>query len=209
LVQQAIDYFTALGWEVVGDPGLIHPNWNGADLVFTAADGSGRVLAVELKDVAGMVDLGTLGKSGGDYGGSIDRLARQSERLYNSSQDQLKLMCQTVSDAYKNGKLENALFTSAEKVSTKAQDIFKGVYRVSPDGKVSVDKNLEKVSALGAAWQALKHWTVATGKTVQRTIIDPIIIWPNPMWVMEELHRQDPDNPAYFPYWRAGEPPIG
>ena len=73
LMQQAIKFFTEAEWLVVGDPSKISPNWNGADLVFTRA---ARALAVELKDIAGNVDLGTLGKSArfGDYGGSIDRV---------------------------------------------------------------------------------------------------------------------------------------
>ncbi|MCP4426770.1 MAG: RHS repeat-associated core domain-containing protein, partial [Chloroflexi bacterium] len=92
LVRLAIEYFSGLGWQVVGDPSLINPSWNGADLVFTSEEGA-RVLAVELKDVSGNVNLGTLGKSRifGDYGGSIDRVIRSAGRFINSSKDQLRL----------------------------------------------------------------------------------------------------------------------
>jgi RHS repeat-associated protein len=91
LMQQAIAYFQELGWTVVGDPSTISPYANGPDLVFIAENGL-RTLAVELKDVTGSVNLGTLGKSRyGDYGGSIDRLARSTKRLYDSSNEQLSL----------------------------------------------------------------------------------------------------------------------
>jgi RHS repeat-associated protein len=119
LMQQAIKFFTEAEWQVVGEPSKISPNWNGADLAFTR---TGRVLAVELKDIAGKVDLGTLGKSARfpDYGGSIDRVGRSAARLAESSVEPLRLMSQTVRDAKNAGTLENALFTSAEGVSQKA-----------------------------------------------------------------------------------------
>jgi len=57
-VQAAIDYFAKQGWQIVGDPLLINPNWNGADLVFTMGSGKDmRVLAVELKNITGNVTL--------------------------------------------------------------------------------------------------------------------------------------------------------
>lgn len=135
-MQAALDFFSNLGWKVVGDPSLINSSWNGPDLVFTQ---EGRVLAVELKNITGNLDLGTLGKSAvGDYGGSIARLARSSLRFYNSSNPQLRLMCQTVQNA-KAGTLENALFASAQKTSPEVQKIFGEVHRFL-DGQVITDK---------------------------------------------------------------------
>jgi hypothetical protein len=170
LTQQAIDYFTKLGWQVVGDPAQINPSWNGADLVFTAENGS-RVLAVELKDVAGNVDLGTLGKSGrGDYGGSISRVANSAWRFATSSKDQLRLMSQTVKAASDAGTLENALFTSGEGVSQGAAGQFGGVYR-QMQGGVAVDKALAAVrqpglgAQLGAAASAA--WATAQSTAAQ------------------------------------------
>jgi RHS repeat-associated protein len=181
LVQQAIDYYTSLGWEVVGDPSVIHANWNMADLVFTAEEGN-RVLAVELKDVTGSVDLGTLGKSAryGDYGGSLARLARQSQRLYNSSASQLRLMSRTVCDASDAGTLENALFTSSKttSVSASAQAQFDGVYRATQSGQIEIDKAIDDVAETAGfwatAWQALKGVMVKVGSTP----LPPVILVP-------------------------------
>jgi len=188
LVQQAVDYFMSLGWQVVGDPSLINPNCNGADLVFTAEEGA-RVLAVELKDVAGSVNLGTLGQSVkyGDRGGSIARLARSSKRFYDSSVPQLRLMCRTVRDAYDAGTLENTLFTSsrATSISQNAQELFDGVYRVGETGQVEAQKALDKITtAAGAgapavtAWQAFKAWAVNVGSTP----LPPIILIPRSLF---------------------------
>jgi RHS repeat-associated protein len=169
LMQQAIDYFASLGWELVGDASQINPHWNGPDLVFFSSQ-DGRVLAVELKDVANNVDLGTLGKSPitGTYGGSMGRLLSSTERFYNSSKEQLRLMCRTVYDAITRGTAENAIFTSAPKVSDGAQGQFNGVYRVTQSGEIAIDKALRELeqpgfwtkvgSAASAAWHGFKAW---------------------------------------------------
>jgi hypothetical protein len=148
-MQQAIKFFTEQGWQVVGDPSKINLNWNGADLVFTRE--GGRVLAVELKDIAGKVNLGTLGWSekGLDYGGSITRVARSAARFAESSVDQMRLMSQTVRAAKEAGDLENALFASAEGVTEKAQAQFGGVYRAARDGQVVVEKALADAKQSG------------------------------------------------------------
>jgi len=73
-ILQAIAFFVAKGYEVVGnaaDAAAKSIYTNGADLVFRAKD---TVLAVELK-MTDNVNLGTLGKNiAGNYGGSIDRV---------------------------------------------------------------------------------------------------------------------------------------
>ncbi|TET52798.1 MAG: hypothetical protein E3J64_04540 [Anaerolineales bacterium] len=128
-------------------------------------DGSLQVLAVEVKDVAGSVNLGTLGLSErfGDYGGSIDRIVRSARLLYNSSAEQLRLMSQTVYDAFQNGNLSNALFTSsrATSISSGAQELFNGVYQVAQDGQVLVEKALpdadEAAAGAGTAY-TFKHY---------------------------------------------------
>jgi RHS repeat-associated protein len=176
LMRQAIGYFTSLGWQVVGDPSLINQYWNGADLVFTTGSGDSiRVLAVELKDVMGNVNLGTLGRSKvyGDYGGSIERILRSASRFANSTKDQLRLMSQTVLKGNALGTLQNALFTSAKGVpdeavgvSEGAQAQFNGVFRVLQDGKIGAIKNeIESPgfwarvgAATSTAWSTVRAW---------------------------------------------------
>jgi RHS repeat-associated protein len=190
LMQQAIDYFTGIGWELVGDASQINPNWNGPDLVFFSSQ-DGRVLAVELKDVANNVNLGTLGKSpvSGTYGGSMGRLASSTERFYNSSKDQLRLMCRTVYDAIAAGKAENAIFTSAPKISEGAQGQFEGAYRVAQNGQIISDKALEEVrrpsfwtkvgAAASSAWHGLKAWgTQLTTSLASTEVVLPFFYLP-------------------------------
>jgi hypothetical protein len=198
LLQQAVAFFEGQGWRVVGDPRLINPYWNMADLVFTAEEGL-RVLAVELKDVAGSVNLGTLGlsKNFPDYGGSLMRLSRSSLRFYNSSVSLLKDMSQTVRTAFEAGTLENALFTSSRvrTISANAQAQFEGVYRLGEEGQVLVEKTLNKVkepsfwAKAGATWQATKtliqSTTTTLGNISKSIIIDPIIIPLDPNWYEE------------------------
>lgn len=198
LMQQAIKFFTEAGWQAVGDPSKINPNWNGADLVFTRA---GRVLAVELKDIAGKVDLGTLGWSekGQDYGGSINRVARSAARFAESSVEQLRLMSQTVRDAKSAGTLENALFTSAEGVTQKAQEQFGAAYRVAKDGAVIAEKAVadvkqsgvvEKAAAAGSALTVAKDAAVSAATMLgsQPFSIPAPIILPRP--VFEQFMQQ-------------------
>jgi RHS repeat-associated protein len=151
LMEEAIKYFGKLGWEVVGDPRAKSLYANAADLVLTQGE---NVLAVELKDVGGNVTLGTLGKSAkfGDYGGSISRVSRSAERLLTSSNSQLSLESQTVKNAYDAGKLQNALFTSAEGVSEGAQEQFNAAYRRTGQGTVQVVKSLPR----SGAWSTVK-----------------------------------------------------
>jgi RHS repeat-associated protein len=180
LMEQAIKFFAENGWRVVGDPSKINPNWNGADLVFTRE--GGRVLAVELKDIAGKVDLGTLGKSARflDYGGSIDRVGRSAVRFAESSVEQLRLMSQTVRDAKNAGTLENALFISAEGVTQKAQEQFGAVYRMTKDGVVITEKAAAAGSALTVAKGAIVSAATMLGS--QPFMLPAPIILPQSMF---------------------------
>lgn len=134
-----------------------------------------RVLAVELKDVTGNVNLGTLGKSPKfpDYGGSIDRIVRSASRFANSSKEQLRLMSQTILKGDTLGTLENALFTSAKGVSEEAPGVsegaqaqFNGVYRVLQNGQIRAIKDeinspsfWTRVGTAGStAWASFKAW---------------------------------------------------
>jgi RHS repeat-associated protein len=205
-VQQAIDYFTSLGWEFVGDPSQLNPNANGADLVFTG--NGGRVLGVELKDVAGSLDLGTLGRSArfGDYGGSITRIVRSAERFANSSNDQLRLMSQTILEGNENGTLENALFTSSRgtSISANAQAQFNGVYRVSGSGEVIVEKPIDPIAngpslwenvarRTGEMWYAVQNW----GTQLLSILVNaPIIFVPCPRLWFPWLPDPDMDMTA-------------
>jgi hypothetical protein len=203
LVQQAIDYFTSLGWELVGNAKETNPSWNGPDLVFFVSDKGEvvQVLATELKGVGGNVTLGTLGKSpvSGTYGGSLERLLSSTHRFYNSSKDQLRLMCQTVYDAIKTGKAQNAVFTSAPGVSEKAQAVFNGVYRVGANGEVIVDKALKdptfwaKVGAGAAtAWNSIK---TAGQELLQTLVTAPLILVP--AFIVDPMNPQNPLSPLY------------
>jgi hypothetical protein len=147
-------------------------------LVFTAGSGEKmRVLAVELKDVTGSVNLGTLGRSSSsrfpDYGGSIERILRSASRFANSSQEQLRLLCQTVLKGNKLGTLQNALFTSAKGVpeeaagvSEGAQAQFNGVFRALQDREIRAIKDEIETpgfwaragAAASTAWSAVRAW---------------------------------------------------
>jgi RHS repeat-associated protein len=199
LMQQAIKFFAEQGWQVVGDPSKINPNWNGADLVFTRE--GGRVLAVELKAIAGKVNLGTLGWSekGVDYGGSISRVARSAARFVGSSVEQLRLQSQTVKVANDAGTLENALFTSAEGVTQKAQQQFGAVYRVAKDSAVIAEKAVadakqsgvvEKAAAAGSALTVAKDAAVSAATMLGSqpfSIPAPMIL---PRSVFEQFMQQ-------------------
>jgi|GEM_PF-2830479 len=199
LMQQAIKFFTEKGWQFVGDPSKINPNWNGADLVFTR-DG-GRVLAVELKAIAGKVDLGTLGWSekGVDYGGSISRVVRSGARFAKSSVEQLRWMSQTARDANNAGTLENALFTSAEGITQKAQEQFGSVYRMTKEGAVIAEKAIadvkqsgvvEKAAAAGSALTVAKSAVISAATMLgsQSVSIPAPLILPRP--VFEQFMQQ-------------------
>jgi hypothetical protein len=145
-------------------------------LVFTTGSGENmKVLAVELKDVTGSVNLGTLGRSSRfpDYGGSIERILRSASRFANSSKEQLRLMCQTVLKGNELGTLQNALFTSAKGVSEEAVGVsegaqaqFNGVFRVLQDGNIRAIKDeiespgfWAKVGAAASTgWSAVRAW---------------------------------------------------
>lgn len=122
------------------------------------------MLAVELKNAVGSVNLGTLGKGlNGDYGGRMARILRSASRLRSSSDDQLRLMSETVLQGAKLGTLENALFATSQRVSEAAKGVFKGVYRLAEDGTVLVDKAVrggnawQKIgAALASSWAAVK-----------------------------------------------------
>jgi hypothetical protein len=132
-MRQAIEYFKGLGWVLVGKADQINQHWNGADLVFTTGIGQNmRVLAVELKDVTGQVNLGPLGRSKvyDDYGGSIKRIVRSAARFASSSKEQLRLMSQAVLKGRALGTLENALFTAAKGVSPEATGVSEGQLRM-------------------------------------------------------------------------------
>ncbi len=211
-LREAIDYFASLGWQLVGKANLINPYWNGPDLVFLpeelpelvfVSEDAARVLAVELKDVAGSVNLGTLGWSINyeNYGGSIERLGLSSLRYLNSSNEQLRIMCKTTYDAYKAGTLENAIFTSSKStsISLNAQAQFNGAYRIGQDGKVIVEKAIEEIkkpgfwATLGGAWQTFRTGVLLYADEVGRTVLDPmfIIVTPGQLKYLKEYEPID------------------
>ena len=89
LIQQVINFFTGKGYEIVGntaDAAAKSIYTNGADLVFKANQ-TAEVLAVEVKNVVGNVNLGTLGKNAaGDYGSSITRVVNSAGRFLKLNQ---------------------------------------------------------------------------------------------------------------------------
>jgi RHS repeat-associated protein len=208
ILEQAIKYFESMGWKVVGDPTTKSLMVNGADVVF--ANKPGNVLAVELKALStGNVDLGTLGVSDkfGDYGGSIDRVARSAQRFLTSSNSQLSLESQTIKNAYDAGKLQNALFTSAEGVSEGAQEQFNAVYRTTSQGAIEAVKPLPRPSV----WSSVKdqintrvfNYTIGAKMLWEKAastatmlgnppILPPIPIIPNPSFY--QWHSLCPPN---------------
>ena len=160
-------------------------------------------MGVELKDVASKVNLGTLGKSliRGDYGGSITRIARSAERFFNSSKDQLRLMSQTVRNAYDAGMLENALFTSGAEASEGALGVFDEAYQLTQDG-VNTLKEASKAAPdelkNPGFWAQVGMGARAFIKNLSNALISPSSPLPfmlNPQYFM---------NPDYFNH--LGEP---
>ncbi len=151
LLGQATEYFESLGWKVVGDPAVKSLSANGADVVFTRGK---DVLAVELKAPrSGKVTLSTLKKGKlGDYGGSISRVMRAADRFAESPVDQLRQESQVIREANRAGKLQNALFTSGEGISDKAQGQFDAVYKRTSQGTVKVVKPLPR----SGTWSSVK-----------------------------------------------------
>ncbi|MBN1139990.1 MAG: Ig-like domain-containing protein [Anaerolineae bacterium] len=95
----------------------------------------------------------------------------------------------TVYDAISAGKAENAIFTSAPKISEGAQGQFEGAYRVAQNGKVIADKALEEVrrpsfwtkfgAAASSAWQGLKAWgTQLTTNLASTEVVLPFFYLP-------------------------------
>jgi len=154
-----------------------------------------------LKAIAGKVNLGTLGWSekGVDYGGSISRVARSAARFVGSSVEQLRLQSQTVKVANDAGTLENALFTSAEGVTQKAQQQFGAVYRVAKDSAVIAEKAVadakqsgvvEKAAAAGSALTVAKDAAVSAATMLGSqpfSIPAPMIL---PRSVFEQFMQQ-------------------
>lgn len=199
-LQQVIDFYTKEGWQVVGDPINAKSIYcNGPDLVFTSE--SARVLSVEAKNVAGNVDLGTLGKSKifGDYGGSIDRVIRGSARFLRSSNSQLKQEAEIVKAAAEAGNLENALFTTGQKVSQAAQAEFNGVYTLGPDGQVTAVKELEPLESPGFA-AAVWTWAKDRIGKVPIVTVPKALVDPNSPY--NSANPNSPLNPSYVePVW--------
>ncbi len=132
-ITEVMKFFQAMGYIIIGNPIDKSPNANGADMVAVLKQGETviRVLTIELKDVSGQVNLGTLGKSSGrltDYGGSIARVIRSAFRFEESSNQQLRIESETILKGKEAGNLQNVLVTTSKSVSSKAQDVFNGVY---------------------------------------------------------------------------------
>jgi hypothetical protein len=163
-----------LGWEKVGDPTSKNLYTNGADLVLRqGAD----VLAVELKDTIS-VNLGTLGKNiAGNYGGSIARVLASATRFGNSTISQLQEESQAILKAAESGNLQNALFTSAQNVSQRAQDEFNAVYNSAKDGTANALKPLSTAAA-GAVESGLQ--AAATFLSNSETMIVPFFFYHVP-----------------------------
>ena len=142
LIPLAIDFFSQTingAWKVLGDPASKSPNANGADIVFFRdINNSIEVLTVEIKDIIGNVNLGTLGFSSKfqDYGGSVTRNMRSAARFIESANEQLRLESELIRNNASN--LQNALFTNAKGVSENAMNQFNGVYTNARNGVESI-----------------------------------------------------------------------
>jgi RHS repeat-associated protein len=155
-LQQAEDWLKSLGLSIVGDPTLKSIYANGADLVAQVKNEVDQVIqtiAVELKDVTGNVNLGTLGSSEkfNDYGGSITRIIRSADRLISSSVDQIRIESEQIKNAIDSGNLQNMLITTGQNVSLEAQKQFNYVYSNFKDGVADAIKALPAViSSVGS-----------------------------------------------------------
>jgi hypothetical protein len=108
-------------------------------------------------------------------------------------------MCRTVLDAIEAGKAENAIFTSAPKVSEGAPTVFNGVYRVGENGQVIVDKALKdpslwtKVGAgASTAWNAAR----SAGEDLLNIELNaPIMLFP--ALLVDPTNPYNPASPLY------------
>jgi RHS repeat-associated protein len=188
-IQTAINYFESQGYQIVGNvAGALAKsiNANGADLVFQAKN-SATVLAVELKNTAGDVNLGTLGKNAvGSYGGSIAQVVRSAARFVNSSNTQLADESQAIQQAYQSGNLQNALFTTSQNVSQAAQAQFNQVY-------TGITNNANKIiPPVATAASTASNFLQTLGSAIGS--IDFI-----PMFMIDPRYFKDPSNPFYKP----------
>jgi hypothetical protein len=149
-IRQVIQLVQNLGYSIVGNPAGKSPNANGADMVAVMKNGVQIIdtLAIEMKNVVGNVNLGTLEKSGGtlpDYGGSIPRVVRSAYRFFNSQDEQLRMESNAIINAYRSNSLRNILVTTGDKVSSNAQKVFDGVYSGVKNGVANTVKVLPSV----------------------------------------------------------------
>ena len=102
-----------------------------------------ETLLTEVKQTA-EVTKGTLGlDKTGNYGGSIQRALNTAERLKNTSVEQLQAEFQAITEGQLSGNLKNALYTTTDKVTQGAKDLFNYVYVVAADGAVTAVKYAE------------------------------------------------------------------
>ena len=151
IIQNAINFFTNLGYAVVGNPLVKSINANGPDIVFQKLDEGEKVietLCVECKDVANSVNLGTLGKNvSGDYGGSLNQVLSTADRLANTSNAQLQEEFEAVRQGQAAGNLTNALYTTAGKVSEQAQNVFNYVYAGAANATAVTLKTIQTIGS--------------------------------------------------------------
>lgn len=183
-IAEAIYYFESLGYTIVGNPFSKSIYSNGADLLFTAKDGI-TILAVELKNVAGSINLGNIGRASttGYYGGSIQQLIKSAERFQSSStSSQLQMESKIILDAFKSGNLQNALFTTSQHVSEGAKNLFNGVFTINANNDtVDIVKGIGGSSA-PSIFSTFRSGLDAFGRfTGGCEIVVPIIIFPYPI----------------------------
>jgi hypothetical protein len=149
-IREVSSFITNLGYTIVGDPTSKSIYANGADMV-AFKELSGQItetLAIELKNVSGSINLGTLGKSTGtvaDYGGSISRVLRGADKFANSNIEQLKQESEALRTGSAVGNLRNVLITNSNNVSSAVKEQFDGVFSGFKDGAANVIKALPSV----------------------------------------------------------------
>ena len=146
IIQDAVRFLQSIGYSIVGDPTVKSIYSNGTDIVAQKVNEIGIVketLLVEVKQTA-EVTLGTLGRDKvGNLGGTVDRGIRTALRLANTSKDQFSMEFKAIKEGQQAGNLQNALYTTADKISTRARDAFNYVYVATANGAVSTIKAAE------------------------------------------------------------------
>lgn len=165
---------------------------NGADLVFTKANEIGeiiQVMAVEVKNTVGNVNLGTLGLNQlkTNYGGSIDRLISTALRFLHSSNPQLNTESNIIKDAYNGGYLTNTLVTTSNHVSKEVNKIFNEVITSFSSAQGAIKIFANNLSSFVSSSEIVPFFIILPNETIKDILNPP---WQN----QPSIQGADPNN---------------